>query len=150
MQTSRLIIIVLLTIAMSGCGITPTKTPNPTATSTSSPKQPEPGHPRIGGEISGVLDNTLVTIHVRTLKGREPLWGTRQGNGLWEAVVTDTSSIDYVVTCEADGFISTPNSYTIHLDGLMAYIVEDGQITTKEAVNLDFHFDPVATTTPTK
>jgi hypothetical protein len=148
MQTSRLIVIVLLTIAITGCGITPTKTPNPTATNL--PKQPEPSQPRILGEISGVLGDTLITIHVQTPKGWEARSITRQGDGIWESIVTDASGIDYIFTAEANGYASVPISYTIHLEGMTAYMVEDGQITIKEAVHLDFHFDPVATATPTK
>jgi hypothetical protein len=148
MQTSRVIVIVLLTIAITGCGITPTKTPNPTATNL--PKQPEPSRPRILGEISGVLGDTLITIHVQTPKGWEARSITRQGDGIWESIVTDASGIDYIVTAEANGYASVPISYTIHLEGMTAYMAEDGQITTKEAVHLDFHFDPVTTATPTK
>lgn len=149
MHTKCTILITLLAVAIAGCKINPTVLP-PTDTPTISPKQPEPKRPLIEGEISGVLDNTLVTIHVQTPEGWESLWGTRQGNGPWEAVVTNASGMNYVVTAEAEGFISTPNSYTIHLEGMTAYLVEDGQITSREAVHLDFHFNPIATTTPIK
>lgn len=148
MQASRVIVIVLLTIVITGCGTMPTTTPNPTATIP--PKQPEPNRPRILGEISGILNDTLITIHVQTLKGWEARSITRQGNGVWESIVTDASGIDYIVTAEANGYASVPINYRIHLDGMKAYMVEDDQITTKEAVHLDFRLDPVATATPTK
>jgi hypothetical protein len=150
MRTKHIILVILLAIAMAGCRIIFPIPSSPTATPTIVPKQPEPGRPLVEGEISGVLDNTLVTIHVRTPEGWESLWGTRQGNGLWEAVVTDASGLDYEITAEAEGFVSNQSSYTIHLEGMAAYVVEDGQITSKEAVHLDFHFEPVATVTPAK
>jgi hypothetical protein len=148
MRTTHIIVILLLTIVVVGCRVTPTTTPNPTATSLQ--KQPEPNRPLILGQISGVFDDTLITIHVQTLKGWEARSITRQGDGIWESIVTDASGIDYIVTAEAYGYTSVPISYTIHLEGMTAYMVEDGQITTKEAVHLDFHFNPIATTTPIK
>lgn len=143
-------LIALLVTAIVGCNVIPTISTNPTVTPIIYPKQPEPDRPLVEGEISGVLDNTLITIHVQTSEGWESLWGTRQGSGHWEAVVTDASGIDYVITAEAEGFISTPISYTIHLEGKIAYLVENGQITSKEAVHLDFHFDPIPTIDPAK
>lgn len=106
------------------------------------PKQPEPQRPLIAGEFSGLPDDTLVTIYVRTPSGQEAVWGTQRGSGSWETVVTDASGRDYVVTAEAEGYASQPISYTIHLSGTTAYVVEDSQITT-EALHLDFHFEPV-------
>jgi hypothetical protein len=44
------------------------------------------------------------------------------------------------MTAEATGYSSNPVSYTIHLSGTTAYLVEDGQTTAKEALRLDFHF----------
>jgi hypothetical protein len=64
------------------------------------------------------------------------------GNGIWQAVVTDASGVDYTVTAEAEGYVSAPISYTIHLEGLEAFLVENGQITDQEALHLDFHFEP--------
>jgi hypothetical protein len=148
LKTNRILVIALLTIIITSCRALPTKTPNPTATN--QPKQPEPNQPRILGEISGVLDDTLITIHVQTPKGWEARTITRQGDGIWESIITDASGIDYIITAEANGYASVPISYTIHLEGMTAYMVENGQITSKEAVHLDFHFDPIPTTAPTK
>jgi len=64
----------------------------------------------------------------------------REGSGKWETVVTDGSGVDYIVTAEALDFISTPISYSIHLEDIKVYLLENGVITDKEAVNLDFHF----------
>jgi hypothetical protein len=50
--------------------------------------------------------------------------------------------VDYIVTADADGYVSAPVSYTIHLEGLAAYLVENGQLTDQEASHLDFHFEP--------
>jgi hypothetical protein len=110
---------------------------------TSPSKQPEPQRPRIGGQFSGLPDDALVTIHICTPSGWEAVWGTRRGNGPWESVVTDASGVDYVVTAEAEGYVTDPISYTIHLSGTTAYVVEDGQITSNEALYLDFDFKPV-------
>jgi len=64
------------------------------------------------------------------------------GNGSWQAVVTDASGVDYIITAEADRYVSAPISYTIHLEGLAASLVENGQLTDQEASHLDFHFEP--------
>jgi hypothetical protein len=106
-------------------------------------KQPIPGRPLIRGQVSGIPDDALATIRVRTPGGWEARTITRLGSGTWEAVVTDASGVDYVVTAEAEGYASDPISYTIHLDGMKAYVVEGDQITTDEALHLDFHFKPV-------
>ncbi len=104
--------------------------------------KPEPQRPLVSGEISGVSESTLVTFHIRTLAGREALTGTMMGNGTWQTVVTDASGVDYIITAEAEGYVSAPISYTIHLEGLSAYLVENGQVTGQEASHLDFHFEP--------
>jgi len=67
---------------------------------------------------------------------------TRRGNGEWETVVTDASGVDYIVTAEVEGYVSDPISYTLHLEGMKVYLVNNGEITDKEAINLDFHFEP--------
>ena len=56
--------------------------------------------------------------------------------------MTEASGRDYIVTAEADGYMSQPTSYTIHISGETAYVVRDGEVTEEEAVNLDFHFAP--------
>jgi hypothetical protein len=56
--------------------------------------------------------------------------------------VTEASGLDYIVTAEAEGYISQPISYTIHISGDTAYVVREGQVTNEEAVHLDFHFIP--------
>ena len=66
----------------------------------------------------------------------------RMGDGTWQAVVTDASGVDHIITAEAEGYASSPISYTIHLEGLSAYLVENGQVTDQEASHLDFHFEP--------
>jgi hypothetical protein len=50
--------------------------------------------------------------------------------------------VDYVVTAEAEGYVSQPINYSIRLSGTTAYVVEGDQIR-DEAVHLDFHLDPV-------
>ncbi len=143
MRTYVLALMVLLTWIITGCASShPLLSPEPTATPIIPSKQPEPSRPRVKGEISGVPDGTLVTIHVRTLGG----WETRTVKGpfpgLWESVVTEASGIDYIVTAEAEGYVSQPISYTIHISDDTAYVVRDGQATDEEAIHLDFHFVP--------
>ena len=116
--------------------------PGPTPTPEIPKKQPEPSRPRVGGGISGLPDGTIVTIHIRTLKGREAYTVGGPSPGPWEAVVTEASGLDYVVTAEAKGYVSQPISYTIHISGDTAYVVRDGQVTNEEAIHLDFHFVP--------
>jgi hypothetical protein len=135
-------IVTLIIVVLSSCSILPGRPP-PTPTPTQVfRKQPEPQRPLVLGEISGVSEGTLVSIHVRTFAGWEALTETMMGNGTWQAVVTDASGVDYIVTADADGYVSTPISYTIHLEGLAAYLVENGQLTDQEASHLDFHFLP--------
>jgi len=136
MRVSSLVTAVLLIIMAAGCTVMSTATP------TTPSKQPEPQRPLVRGEISGLPDDTLATIYVRLPPGRVVDWG-RHGNGLWECVVRAAGGVDKVVTAEAEGYISSPVSYTIHLSGTTAYVVKDGQITTDEALHLDFHFKPV-------
>jgi len=115
---------------------------SPTVTTETSIKQPEPSRPLISGELSGLPDSTTVTIHIRTLNGREAYTVAGPSPGPWEAVVTEASSSNYVVTAEVAGYASYPVSYTIHLIGTTAYVIENGETTT-EALHLDFHFEPV-------
>ncbi len=146
MRASLVVVIALFSIVVVGCIITPSAIPN--KISTNHPRQPEPQQPLIRGDISGVHQNTLITIHVCTTDGREASYITRQGNGIWEAVVTDVSGIDYLITAEAVGFISSPISYSIHLDDMTAFLNEHGLVTSTEASRLDFHFKPANTSTP--
>lgn len=132
-------IVTLFLIVVSCTAVPP---PEPTATAVIPPKQPEPSRPRVGGEVSGVTDGTLVTIHIRTPEGWEARTGKGPFPGPWEAVVTEASGFDYIVTAEAEGYISQPISYTIHISGDTAYIVRDGQVTDEEALHLNFHFVP--------
>ena len=136
----------ILVFFLVSCQDVPIATP--TATYIIPTKAPEPSRPLIRGEISGVLEDTLVYFHVYTPDGWEAHWGTRPGNGSWQAVVTEASGIEYTVTADAEGFICTPTSYSIRLIGLSAYLVEDGLLTDIEALHLDFHFEPVGTPTP--
>lgn len=114
--------------------------PRPTVTSEIPPKQPEPTRPLVRGEISGLPDGTTVTIHIRTPKGRETYTVEGPSPGPWEAVVTEASGRNYVVTAEAEEYVNQPISYTIHISGDTAYVVRDGRVTDEEAVHLDFNF----------
>ncbi len=137
LMCTKLYLTVMTILLITGC----TGTPTLTTTSTTFPsKQPEPQNPVIGGQISGLSDDTLLTIHVNTPSGREAIYHTQSGNGHWEIVVTNASGVDYVLTAEAAGYESSPISYTIHLNDTKSYIVEAGQITRNEAVHLDFQF----------
>ncbi len=143
MRVSFLLMVTLFVIVATSCTAIPTPTPVPTSTPLLMPptKQPEPQRPLVGGRISGLPDGTLATIYVRLPSGRVVLWGQR-GNGSWEFVVTDVGGAEKIVAAEAEGYVSTPISYTIHLSSTTAYVVESGRITTNEALHLDFHFAP--------
>ncbi len=131
----------IMTILMiTSCTVTPTPAPTSKPVPTFPSKQPEPQRPLIGGKVLGLSDDTLLTIHVNTPEGREALYHTQRGNGHWEIVVTNASGVDYVITAEADGYDSSPFSYTIHLSDTIAYVVEAGQITQNKALHLDFQF----------
>jgi hypothetical protein len=105
-------------------------------------KQPIPDRPLIGGQILDLPNDVAVTIRVHTLAGREVRWREQLGPGSWKVVITKAGGVDYVVTAEAEGYISQPISYTIHISGDTAYVVRDGQVTDEEAIHLDFHFVP--------
>lgn len=105
-------------------------------------KLPIPDRPFIGGQISGLPRNATVTIRVRTLARREVGRREQPGPGSWKIVITKAGGVDYVVTAEAEGYVSQPISYTIHLNGDTAYVARDGQVTDEEAIHLDFHFVP--------
>ena len=146
----HLIVFILLTAILTACAgvssigyLTTTATESATSTPTQPfRKQPEPQRPLVSGNVSGVSEETLVTIHVKTLAGWEARTGTMMGNGIWESVVTDAAGVDFIVTADAEEYVTTPISYTIHLEGLTAYLVENGKITDQEASHLDFHFEP--------
>ncbi len=135
-----LLYVVILSLILGSCAGIPRAAP--TLTPEVPSKQPEPSLPRIAGQFSGLPADTLVTISVRTPQGWTSVQGTRRGSTSWESVVTDASGVDYIVSAEADGYISQPTSYTIHLSGDTAYMVHDGQETDQEAIHLDFHFVP--------
>lgn len=142
MRAYAFVMIVLAWIVI-GCTTPPSLfPPEPTATPIIPPKQPAPSRPRVGGEISGVPDDALVTVHVRTSGGWEARTLKGPSPSLWESVVTEASGIDYIVTAEAERYVSQPISYTIHISGNTAYVVREGQVTDEEAVHLDFHFVP--------
>ncbi len=134
--------IAALLLALASCTTKPL--PGPTTTSEAPPKQPEPSRPLIKGGISGLPDGTAVTIQICTPGGRGAYTVEGPSPGPWEAVVTDASGLDYVVTAETRGYASQPVSYTIRLSGDIAYVMRDGQVTDEEAVHLDFHFVPAA------
>ena len=141
-------VILCITLVIVGCS--QVLIGKPTTTPITYPKQPVPQGPLIQGHFWGLTNDAIVTIHIRTISGKEVQWGTRRGDGPWESIVPTKSGMDYVITAEADGYVSDPISYTIHIDRMMAFLVEDGQVTTSEALHLNFHFVPVISITPTK
>ena len=135
---TRLLPVLILVLMLASCTVVPQ--PTPIVTPDVLPKQPEPARPRIAGQFSELATDELVTLNIRTPSGQRAVWGTRRGNTSWESVVTAASGADYIVTAEAEGYVSQPISYTIRLSGDTAYVVRDGQVTNEEAVRLDFHF----------
>ena len=152
MVTIRVVFSIMLVTLLTGCAVSPQQsdTPSPKPTIAPEPipsetvvdlKQPEPGTPVISGEISGLLNETRVTIRVRTQTGSEIQWGNRKGNVVWETVVSNARESEfYIVSAEADGYKSTPESYKIFIKDEIAYVVEGDTITTTEARHLDFSF----------
>ena len=133
----------MITLLLVVTNCTPVTPPSPTAISEIHPtKQSEPGRPIIGGQISGLPEDVEATIYIKTPEGRIVSWGGATEEIPWEAVVHQVGGFGYIVTAEAEGYISQPISYTIHISGDTAYVVRDGEVTDEEAVHLDFHFVP--------
>ena len=141
MRVSILLMIMLLGMITVSCTVIPA--PISTATPSIPTRQPIPGQPLVKGQLSGLPNNILATIYVRSPSGQVVLWGER-GNGAWEFVVTEADGANKIISAEAKGYVSQPISYTINVSGTTAYLVEGGQITDKEAMNLDFHFASVS------
>ncbi len=55
-------------------------------------------------------------------------------------VLPENQGVTYIVTAEAEGYVSYPISYTIQLSGTNFYLVENGQATSKQIINLKFQF----------
>lgn len=144
------LVITILFITLVGAGCTKVRVKTPTIMPTIFQKQPVSQRPLIQGQFSGLPENPLITIYIRTTHGQETQWGTRLGNGPWESVIPNNPDIDYIITAEVEGYQSTPTSYSIHVEGTTAFLIENGQVTTNEALHLDFHFDSVGSTTPSK
>lgn len=140
MMRVYLLRIIGLALILASCTASPS--PGPIMTSELPRKQPEPSRPLVRGEISGLPDGRLVEIHIRIPRGREAYTIAGPSPGPWEAVVTEASGRDYIVTAEAEGYISQPISYTIHISDDTAYMLRDGQVTDEEAVHLNFNFVP--------
>lgn len=138
----RMHLLWMIILALIAVSCTPTPIPQPTPTPTSVAKQGEPVRPLIGGQISGLPEDVQATIYVRTPQGRTVSWGGAKAGVPWQAIVHKAGGFDYIVTAEAEGYISQPISYTIHINGDTAYVVRDGQVTDEEAIHLDFHFVP--------
>ncbi|MFC1878559.1 hypothetical protein ACFLZW_01475 [Chloroflexota bacterium] len=136
----------LVVVSMASCKNVVSNNSNKEPTETKPfRKEPEPQEPFIQGNFSGLADEELITLYIQ---GKGGQWGTRRGNGSWESVISNARDGErYSVTAEVPGYVSTPESYTIITQGEKAYLVKDGQITSDEAKNLDFHFTPLATPT---
>jgi hypothetical protein len=148
MRNKNILRIMILVFFLVSCQGFPIATPTPTYIV--STKAPEPTGSMIGGEIFGVLDDTIVYIRVYLPDGWQRSWSARSGNGPWLGDIAGTSETDCTVTADAEGFICTPTSYSIRLVGLSAYLVEDGRLTDIEALQLDFHCEPIVTPTVTQ
>jgi hypothetical protein len=62
------------------------------------------------------------------------------GNSVWAMTLRRGVGLDYSITAKADGYISTPISYTVHLSGTQAFITDHGIVTSAPADHLDFQF----------
>lgn len=136
----RLFCLIGTIFLITGCLGTPTPTITPTATNVNATKQPIlPGIP-IKGQLSGLSADVKATISIYLLStSNQPTVWARRGNGDWELTVSPNYQT-YQVIAEAEGYVVTPISYMIQLDNMKAFIVENGQVTDKEAIHLDFSF----------
>lgn len=125
------VLILMLFSIIVGC-----KTPSQIAPD----KQPEPQTPLVQGTISGIAEDEIVHFSFTTLSGQEDSWGSRMGNGDWMSVITPASDRDLLVSAQVEGYEVTPAQYQIQVIGDKAFVVEDGQVTDREAVDLNFHF----------
>ncbi len=108
-------------------------------------KQPEPQEPLIQGHFLGLTGDELIRFYIKGLGGQRGTW---HGNGPWESVISNAREGErYEVTADVPGYQSSPPSYTIVIAGKKAYMVEGGQVTSKEATKLDFQFTPMITPT---
>jgi hypothetical protein len=141
-------IILLITLANCAGIKTDTHITTPEApTQQSEPLRPEPREPHIIVTFYGLDESALGRLFFHTLSGDTPLTGSHTGNGEMRVVLLERQGVIYIESAEAEGFVSHPISYTIQLSGEAFYLVENGQITTNEASNLDFQFTPVAAPT---
>jgi hypothetical protein len=103
-------------------------------------KQPIlPGIP-IKGQLSGLSADKKATISIYLLStSNQPAVWARRGNGDWELTVSPNYQT-YQIMAEAEGYVVVPIRYTIQLDNMKAFIIENGHLTDKEAVHLDFSF----------
>lgn len=125
------VLILMLFSIIVGC-----KTPSQIAPD----KQPEPQTPLVQGTISGIAEDEIVHFSFTTLSGQEDSWGSRMGNGDWMSVITPASDRGLLVSAQVEGYEVTPAQYQIQVIGDKAFVVEDGQVTDREAVDLNFHF----------
>ena len=106
-------------------------------------KQGVPITPLVSGTISGLLNSDdLATVHAYTVTGWEKMYFTREGNGPWEAIITNPDESEYyTITAEAEGYTTQPASYKIKIEGETAYVVKNNEIG-EEALHIDFQFSP--------
>jgi len=111
------------------------------------PLKPEPQEPHIFVSFSGLDNSALGRIFFRTLSGETPLTGSHPGNGEIRVVLPEREGVIYIVSAEAEGYVSDPISYSIQLAGTDFYLVENGQITLNKVTGLKFQFKPMITPT---
>jgi hypothetical protein len=139
-------IFVLLLIALTSCGSVITRpviSTGETITQQPEPLRPEPQEPHVIVSFYGLNENALGRLYFRTLSGDTPLTGSHPGNGEMRVVLPENQGVIYIVTAEAEGYVSSPISYTIQLSGTNFYLVEHGQITSNKVSNLKFQFKPI-------
>jgi hypothetical protein len=140
----------LFLIALASCDVIATDTPIASLeapTPQPEPLRPEPQEPHIFVSFSGLVNNALGRIYFRTFSGVTLLTGSHPGNGEMRIVLPEHQGVIYIVTAEAEGYVSNPFSYTIQLNDQIFYIVEDGKVTSNEVLVLKFHFIPFITPT---
>ena len=98
----------------------------------------------IGGRFFGLPDDLQVRLSVRVLDGCGAEWPSlplaKMG---WSQKLRNYDGSVYSITPLADGYLSTPLSYTVEISGTEAYVVVNGTITPEKSDHLDFRFDKV-------
>ncbi len=126
---------VAVTLMASGCNAPTPAPPTVTPWVLHVTKEPIPPGVQVGGAIFGLPPGTIASISAVSDKSTSG----GGGNQSWDLALSPLGD-RYVVTAQAEGYVSSPVSYTVRIVGDKAYVVEGGQTIDKQADHLDFTF----------